>query len=70
MIIKPDLDLENKNWLNSVNDNFENLITTWIEDIKNRNLTPEDVLRVVEKIAKLRGDENLVEDIKSRIPNL
>lgn len=69
MRIKPNLDSENKNWINSVNDNFENFITTWTEAVKRGELTSADVLRVVEKIAKLRGDENLVENIKGRISN-
>lgn len=66
MAIKPNLDSENENWIKSVNYNFENFITTWIKAIKLGELTSEDVLKVVEKIAKLRGDDNLIDNIKRR----
>lgn len=67
MTIELKFDLENENWINNVDNDFENLITTWIEDVKNTKLTSEDVLKVVEKIAKLRNDDNLIETIKQRM---
>ena len=34
MTIELKFDLENENWINNVDNDFENLITTWIEDVK------------------------------------
>ena len=56
-----------KSWIEIVNKNFDELITVWIKTQKCGELTTEDIIKVVEKIAKIRNDDSLVSIIKQRI---
>ena len=58
---------DNKDWTEEVSDNWETLITDWIQDYKNGEKTKRDVLIVTEKVAELRNDNDLVEKIKQRM---
>lgn len=58
---------DDKDWIEEVNDDFDNLITNWIIDYKNGSLLKEDIIKVTEKVAKLRNDENLVKMISQRM---
>lgn len=46
---------------------FEEKITDWIQEYKTGSLTEEDVLKVTQKVARRRGDDFLVDEIKSRM---
>lgn len=59
--------LNDKNWLETVNENFDKHITTWINAQKRGELKTEDIIKVAEKIAKLRNDNSLVDVIKQRM---
>jgi len=59
--------IDSKEWIEDVSDNFEDVITTWIKEYRDGILTKEDVLRITEKVAKFRNDNNLVNKIKQRM---
>lgn len=54
-------------WIDEVNENFEEYITDWISDYKKGILLKEDVIRVAEKVAELRNDKDLVAMIMQRL---
>ena len=56
-----------KNWLETVNENFDERIITWVGAQKRGELKTEDIIKVAEKIAKLRNDNGLVDGIKQRM---
>ena len=58
---------DDKDYIEEVNDNWETLITDWIQDYKNGIQTKEYVLSVTEKVARYRGDNDLVEMTKQRM---
>lgn len=46
---------------------FEEKIINWIQEYKTGSLTKEDVLKVSQEVAQRRGDNSLVDEIKSRM---
>ena len=63
----PNLFSDDKDHIEMVSDDWEILITDWIQDYKNGIQTKEDVLSVTEKVARYRGDNDLVEMTKQRM---
>ena len=60
---------DDKEWIEKVSNDWETLITDWIQDYKNGIKTKEDVLSVAEKVARYRNDESLIEEVKQRMGN-
>ncbi|OGH92521.1 MAG: hypothetical protein A2534_00955 [Candidatus Magasanikbacteria bacterium RIFOXYD2_FULL_39_9] len=56
-----------RGWLEEIDKNFDEYITTWIGEQKRGALTIEDIIMVATKIAELRKDNSLVEKIKKRM---
>lgn len=46
---------------------FEEKVIGWIQEYRNGSLSKEDVLKVIQKVAQSRGDNSLVDEIKSRM---
>jgi len=57
---------DDKDWLEIVNDSFDSYIDNWARQYRNGELLKEDIIKVTEKIAKLRDDSSLVNKIKER----
>lgn len=49
----------NKSWLETVNENFDKYIIEWMDAQKRGELKTEDIIKVAEKIAKLRNDRTV-----------
>lgn len=58
-----------KEWLEEVgaDDSFGGYITDWIAEAKIGNLTKEDVLKAVAKIAEYRKDSSLMLEVEQRL---
>ncbi len=55
------------NWLEKVNKDFDKYIVEWISAFRRGELQKEDILEVVKKVADLRGNNDLVEEVKQRL---
>lgn len=66
------LDQNDKDWVEEVNDNWQVLITDWIQQYKNYKdgaLTKDKIIEITKKVAEYRNDNSLVEEIKQRLGN-
>lgn len=58
-----------KEWIEEVSasDKFNDYIITWIAEAKIGNLTKEDVLKAVTKIAEYRKEPSLLLEVEQRL---
>lgn len=57
----------NKSHVENLSDKWDEFSTRFISEYKAGELNKDDVLNVAKKVAKYRGDNNLVEMIKQRM---